>query len=325
MNCIRKTVVVVIAYVAATLAHAAGIVGGTLPPGFPVIEDTSLQAPIIGFGATGAVTRTPVILLHGNNDTPFPTACNPYGAMHALAQYLVDHGYAPSEVWGLGYQGDQCDLIADPTRRSRIAHTNAANVPDLRRFVRAVMAFTGATQVDIVGHSLGVTVAREWIRQDEAQHVVRRLVAIDGPNHGIINCSPDPANYWQAAAAGGFTPSSEVCQELGSPDTPFLRVLNGPGGSRETEGPTRVLVIRNADASFVYFPVQDGAIAPVPAIDSFGQPTDFSKSASLRGAREIALTGQGAYDPFLHTSHLGILNSPQTWAATLDFLSEASR
>ena len=325
MNCIRHALVVVITYVAATVAHAAGIVGSTLPPGFPVIEDTSLQAPIIGFGATGAVTRTPVILLHGNNDTPFPTACNPYGAMHALAQYLADHGYSPSEVWGLGYQGDQCDLIAEPTRRSRIAHTNAANVPDLRRFVRAVMAFTGTTQVDIVGHSLGVTVAREWIRQDEAQHVVRRLVAIDGPNHGIINCSPDPANYWQAAAAGGFTPSSEVCQELGSPDTPFLRLLNGPGGSRETEGPTRVLVIRNADASFVYFPVQDGAIAPVPAIDSFGQPTDFSKSASLRGAREIALTGQGAYDPFLHTSHLGILNSPQTWAATLEFLSEGPR
>ena len=44
-------------------------------------------------------------------------------------------------------------------------------------------------------------------------------------------------------------------------------------------------------------------IAPVPAIDSFGRPTDFSKSARLRGAREIALTGQGAYDPFLHTSH----------------------
>jgi hypothetical protein len=170
-----------------------------------------------------------------------------------------------------------------------------------------------------------VTVAREWMRQDEAQLIVRRLVAIDGPNHGIINCSPDPANYWQAPAAGGFTPSSDLCQEVGSPDTPFLCLLNGPGGSGETEGPTRVLVIRNADTSFVYFPVQDGAIAPVPAVDAYGRPTDFSKSASLRGAREISLTGQGAYDPFLHTAHLGILNSPQTWQATLEFLSEGPR
>ena len=311
--------------VAAAATQAAGIVGNTLPPGFPSIEDTSLARPLIGFGAAGAVTRTPVILIHGNNDTPFPTACSPYGRVQALAQFLADNGYATSELWGVGYQGDQCDLPSDQTRRSSIAHTSAANVPDLRRFVRAVMEFTGATRVDIVAHSLGVTLAREWMRQDEAQHIVRRLVAIDGPNHGIINCSPDPANYFQAPAAGGFTPASDVCQELGSPDTPFLRLLNGRSGGRENDGPTRVLVIRNGDASFVYFPVQDGAVAPVPAVDSFGKPNDFSKSASLRGARELVLTGQGAYDPILRTGHLGILNSPQTWQATLEFLTDRPR
>jgi pimeloyl-ACP methyl ester carboxylesterase len=327
----------VLAILAASAAHCAGVVGNTLPPDFPVIEDTSLGKPIIGFGAAGPVGRTPVIFVHGNNDTPFPTTCNPFGSMQALAQYLANNGYSTSELWGLGYQGDQCDLGADQTLRSRIAHTNAANVPDLRRFIRAVMAYTGADEVDIVGHSLGVTIAREWIRQDDAQRVVRRLVAIDGPNHGIINCSPDPANYFQLPAAGGFTPSSEVCQELGSPRTPFLRLLNGSeevkfrdswhgdswhGDRHDFMDRPTVLVIRNADASFVYFPIQDGAIGPVPAVDSFGQPTDFSKSARIRGAREIALTGQGAFDPVLHTSHLGILNSPQTWQATLEFLSE---
>jgi pimeloyl-ACP methyl ester carboxylesterase len=312
-------------FVTAAVTQAAGLVGNTLPPGFPSIEDTSLAKPLIGFGAAGPVTRTPVIFIHGNNDTPFPTTCNPYGRVQAMAQYFADNGYSTSELWGVGYQGDQCDLAADPTRRSSIAHTDAANVPDLRRFVRAVLDFTGAKQVDIVGHSLGVTLAREWMRQDEVQHTVRRFVAIDGPNHGIINCSPDPANYWQAPAAGGFTPSSDLCQELGSPDTPFLRLLNGRNGRDENDGPTRVLVIRNGDSSFVYFPVQDGSVAPVPAVDSFGKPTDFSRSASLRGAREITFTGQGAYDPILHTSHLGILNSPQTWRAAFEFLNDRSR
>jgi pimeloyl-ACP methyl ester carboxylesterase len=283
-----------------------------------VIEDATLQKPVIGFGAAGAVTRTPVIFLHGNNDSPFPTACNRFGRMQAMAQYLADNGYATSELWGLGYQGDQCNLAADQTNRSRIAHTNQANVPDLRRFVAAVRAYTGATQVDIVGHSLGVTLAREWMRQDGAHKTVRRMVAIDGPNHGIINCSPSPANYWQAPAFGGFTPGSDLCQELGSPNTLFLKLLNGRG---EVEAPTRVLVIRNADTSFVYFTLQDGFIAPVPAIDSFGQPNDFSHSAALRGARQIDLSGQGAYDPILGTAHLGILNSPQTRAATFEFLS----
>ena len=306
---------------AATLgaAHAAGVVGNTLPADFPVIEDTSLGKPVIGFGAAGPVVHTPVIFLHGNNDTPFPTACNPLGRVQAFAQNLADRGYATSELWGLGYQGDQCNLGADQTNRSRIAHTVAANVPDLSRFVQAVLAYTGAKEVDIVGHSLGVPLAREWMRQENAHRLVRRLVAIDGPNHGIINCSPNPANYFQAPAAGGFTPNAEVCKEFGSPDTPFLKRLNR---GDDTPAPTRVLVIRNADKSFVYFPIQDGYIAPVPAEDSFGRPTDFSNSARLQGAEELNLSGQGAYDTVLGTSHLGILNSPETWAATYDFLTK---
>lgn len=318
----RKTLIAALALLlGAATAQAAGTVGTSFPAGFPVIEDASLGKPVIGFGAAGPVNRVPVIFLHGNNDTPYATACNPYGRMQALAQHLADNGYSTSELWGLGYQGDQCDLAADQTRRSSIAHTNQANVPDLRRFVRAVLAFTGAREVDIVGHSLGVTLAREWIRQDDAHRLVRRLVAIDGPNHGIINCSPSPANFWQLPSLGGFTPNSEVCQELGSPDTPFLKLLNGRGGSEENLRGIDVLVIRNSDTSFVYFALQDGNLAPVPAIDSYGKPNDFSRSAELRGARQIDLTGQGAYDPILLSTHLGILNSPQTWAATLDFLT----
>src|SRR5215510_3142491 len=77
------------------VAHAGGTVGTTLPAGFPTIEDTSLHQPLIGFGAAGAVTRTPVIFIHGNNDTPFPTPpCNPFGAMQAFAQFFADNGYS---------------------------------------------------------------------------------------------------------------------------------------------------------------------------------------------------------------------------------------
>ena len=191
-------------------------------------------------------------------------------------------------------------------------------MPDLRRFVAAVLEFTGARQVDVVAHSLGVTITREWLRQDDAYRTVRRFVAIDGPNHGIINCSPNPANFYQLPSQGGFTPSSEVCVEVGSPDTPFLKRLNK---GDDTPGPTQYLVVRNADTSFVYFPLQDGIFLPVPAEDSFGKPTDFSRSATLRGARQLDLVGQGAFDPILGSTHLGILNSPQTRQAALEFLT----
>jgi pimeloyl-ACP methyl ester carboxylesterase len=305
--------------IGATGAAAAATVGTSFPPGFAVPTDASLGIPVIGFGAAGRVERTPVIFLHGNNDTPYPTACNPYGAVHSMAQYFLDHGYRASELWGLGYQGDQCDLVTTPTNRSGIAHSTVANVPDLRAFVHAVLAYTGAKRVDIVGHSLGVTLAREWLRQDDAYHLVRHLVAIDGPNHGIVDCSPSPLNYFALPALGGFTPDSAVCSEYGSDHTPFLTRLNA---GDETPQPTKYLVIRNADTSFVYFAAQDGFFAALPAEDRDGLPHDFSQSAKLRGAREIDLTGQGQYDPFLGTAHLGILNSPQTWAAAFAFLAK---
>jgi pimeloyl-ACP methyl ester carboxylesterase len=273
---------------------------------------------VLGFGAAGPVRRTPVIFLHGNNDTPYPTACNPYGRVHDIAQYLADNGYAPSELWGLGYQGDQCDTIATPTNKSGIAHSTLANIPDLDRFVRAVLAYTGAKRVDVVGHSLGVTLARAWMKSMHTGHLVRRLVAIDGPNHGIVDCSPDPANYFQLPAFGGFTPDSAICQEYGRADSPFLTWLNR---GDETPGPTRYLVIRNVGPDFVYASAPDGFFPAVPAEDSLGRPHDFSDSASLRGAPELTLTGQGQYDPILGTSHLGIVDSPQTWAATLAFLT----
>jgi pimeloyl-ACP methyl ester carboxylesterase len=316
----RKLLVVALGFLALAGAAQAGT-GTTFPAGFVVPTDASLSVPVIGFGAAGPVTRTPVILLHGNNDTPYPTACNPFfGQISALGSYLLDHGYAPSEVWALGYQGDQCDLLADNTRRSGEAHTTLANVADLDAFVHAVLDYTGAKRVDIVGHSLGGTLARAWMKQTHSGHLVRRLVEIASPNHGIINCSPDPANYFQTVAGGGFTPTSAVCLEYGAADTPFLSWLNG---GTETPGPTRYLSIYNGGADFVYISAPDGPFFPaVPAQDRTGAPHDFSQSPALYGplAENVVLTGQGAHDLF-GTGHLGILASPDTWKLTLDFLT----
>ena len=317
----KRWLVVVVAVVLGSQVlvgpSAAGpTVGTSFPKNFPVIIDHSLRVPVIGFGGSGKIRRTPLILLHGNNDTSHPTNCNgAYGKIQAFAQYFADHGYRLSELWGLSYQGDQCDLLTDETRRAKSAHTATQNVPDLRRFVRAVMKYTGAKQVDIVGHSLGVSLAREWMRQDRAYKLVRRLIAVDGPEHGIINCGPQATNYYVTL---GFTPDSPVCQEFGSDHTPFLRRLNARD---ETPGPTRYLTISNADVSFVFIDERDGTLPSPGAYDREGRPHDFAKSARLRGARNVLLTGQGQYDQSLLTAHLGIVNSPETWKTAFDFLA----
>lgn len=313
---------------AAAATDTASTVGTTLPQDFPVIRNSYLGVPVLGFGASGWIDRTPVIFLHGNNDSPFPTACNPFGYIHNIAQYLLTMGYRPSELWGLGYQGDQCDLAAEVPRKSGVAHSTAAAVPLIREFVRAVMRYTGAWRVDIVAHSLGVTAVREWMMQDGAYGIVRKFVAIDGPNHGIISCSPNAANFYQLRANGGFVPDSSICEEYGSDHTQLLTALNEVG---ETPGPTQYLVIRNVyraspeSGDFVYLPEQDGYLPGVPAEDRNGKPHDFSDSALLDGAPHLDFTGQGQYDSVLLAAHMGIVNSPQTWQAVFDFLQQWDR
>jgi len=275
----------------------AELLDTTLPADFPTIKNDYLGVPVIGFGARGRIDRVPVIFLHGNNDTPFPTACNRFGYIYNAAQYFLDHGYKSSELWGLGYQGDQCDLPTEITRKSGVAP------------------------------SLGVTATREWLLQDNAYHLVRSLVAIDGPNHGIINCSPSPVNYFQLPTNGGFVPSSAICDEYSSDHTQLLTVLNGAG---ETPGPTRYLVIRNVrrtspgSGDFVFVSSPDGHLPAVPAEDRGGKAHVFSNSAVLGGTPSIDLVGQGQYDQVLGTSHLGIVNSPQTWQSALEFLGKLS-
>jgi len=324
--CVAAIIAVLLQFGAGGLASAASPgkraeIGTAFPDHFPVIMNFYLGKRVIGFGSNiGRVEHVPVIFLHGNNDSPYPTACNPFGRIQAFAQFFLDHGYHPRELWGLGYQGDQCDLAQDNTIRSGISHTTAAAVPLLRQFVQAVLDFTGAKRVDIVAHSLGVTVAREWMLQDNAYRTVRALVAIDGPNHGIIDCSPSPANFYQLVSGGGFTPRSSVCDEYGSDHTQLLAVLNAAG---ETPPPTHYLVIRNKPGApdFVYNSLPDGIFPGVPAEDRDGTPHDFTASAGLAGAKTIDLVGQGQFDTILSTAHLGILNSPDARDAALQFLT----
>ena len=68
--------------------------GTTFPADFPVIKNYYLGVPVIGFGSNrGPHTHVPVIFLHGNNDTPFPTSCNQFfGHIHDFAQYFRDNG-----------------------------------------------------------------------------------------------------------------------------------------------------------------------------------------------------------------------------------------
>jgi hypothetical protein len=320
-----------LALAAVGMAHADGVVGTTFPAGFPDIPDASLGVPVIGFGGAGPATRTPVVFLHGNNGTPYLTGCGMFQAnIQGMAQHFADKGYSPSELWAVGYQGTQCDLNDQPANASSVAHTVAANVVDLRKFLKAVVASTRTTKVDIVAHGTAVVLVRELARQDNGADYVRRLVAIEGANQGMNICAAVRDNSWALGMYGGYTPSSPVCQELGSPSTSFLQQLN----KTDRKIPAaNILVVRNGDFSFLYRTGWDGLVQGAPAaVDSFGRRFDFSLSPVIAGAQEIVRNAATdlangiqptyMYDFSLATAHVGIANDPVTWNAAFDFLTK---
>lgn len=65
------------------------------------------------------------------------------------------------------------------------------NVPDLYDFILAVRAYTGSARFSIVGHSLGVTLARRVPKvHPELRADLVAFVGIACANHGTSLCPP---------------------------------------------------------------------------------------------------------------------------------------
>lgn len=120
---------------------------------------------------------------------------------------------------------------------------NEVNVPDLHRFILAVREYTGSERFSIVGHSLGVTVARRTLKvHPELREDLVAFVGIAGANHGTSLCGPGTEGVLMS------------CDEIAA-GTDWLAELNGPDGEDETYGRTAWLTISDgsgaADVAFV--------------------------------------------------------------------------
>ena len=200
----------------------------------PISNETGI--PVSGFGGKdgGGVSHVPVIFVHGN--TVGPDYWLPMRAAFKAA------GYTDDELWAVGYGWESTRALDNAT----------LSAVTLERFVAAVQDYLGkksghrVERFDVVSHSLGVTVAREWLRQANRTHSVRAFVGIAGANHGVWTSGPDTRGQ-----------NRVVSFEL-YPGSPWLAQLNAAG---ETPGPTH------------YFTLYDGGgwadvLFPKPTQDS---------------------------------------------------------
>ncbi len=157
--------------------------------------------PYGGFGGgddcKGKVTRTPVVLVHGNGDSAvgwdfpaLPRGQWPEGP--SVYDSLIASGYNACEVFGVTYLPPEEQPLA---KTANNVH-EPARYDIIWRFIEAVKAYTGSQQVDVVTHSLGssMTLAaldyQAEVKQVPAWASIRRFVNIAGGIRGLNSCVP---------------------------------------------------------------------------------------------------------------------------------------
>ncbi len=262
-------------------------------PDVPAVKDAEWGWRIGGFGGMrkGAPrTHVPVVFVHGNNVDA--------ADWYPVRDDFLAAGWNDQELWALSYNGlggnngsalfrSNPERDAEHRAMGKDGNTyiteDDVNVADLHAFLQTVRAYTGSKRFMLVGHSLGVTLARETLRvHPELRKDLVAFVGIAGANRGTSFCPP------------GTEGRVVSCDEIAA-GTPWLARLNAAG---ETYGPAR------------WMTVFDGSGAGDPA---FAGPT-YAQSPRLDGADNRQYPG---------TYHNDLRLDPEIVADYREFLEAA--
>ncbi|NGP06050.1 alpha/beta fold hydrolase [Rhodococcus sp. 14C212] len=175
----------------AVMAAALTAAGPALPTAAAdTTEAASLPALLESMGPSPAGANSldcvpspehprPVVLVHG-------TRMDMTSSWAVAAPQLADLGYC---VYALNYGGIRS--LVDPDLMIWGVGSIEESAKQLGEFVDAVRAHTGADRVDLVGHSQGGPVSRQYLRfeggadpADPARNEVEKLVMLGATNHG---------------------------------------------------------------------------------------------------------------------------------------------
>jgi triacylglycerol lipase len=189
---------------------------------------------------TDTPVNQPVIFIHGNADKAVGTSTGQTGWTESI-NYFTANGYKSSEVYAMTW-GPSNALLSGHQYHSKEYLTR------IRKFIEAVKAYTGASKVDIVGHSMGVTLARKAIKGGTASDLlaggnynlgspityVDTFVGIAGANLGLTSCYSSGGSTPTCANTNGFYPGYLVGFFGPYGVSSFLTELNSNAASEGT-------------------------------------------------------------------------------------------
>ncbi len=143
-----------------------------------------------GFGGGSCqAVKTPVIFVHGNGDNAMSWLISPHikSQGYSLPPKSVydsfkEAGYNDCELFGVTY------LSADERSAPQNNYHNSVSQQMLADFIDDVKAYTGKAKVNIVGHSMGVSMAISSLSRHQKWSNVERFVGIAGGVRGLSSC-----------------------------------------------------------------------------------------------------------------------------------------
>lgn len=139
------------------------------------------SALMAGAVAAQAACLDNVVLVHGN--TAYPSSWN------NTVSTLKSRGYADSQLfrpsWG------------SKTNAGSNSH-DATNTNIVKSALQQAKAASCTGKIDVIGHSMGVTLAMKAINELGYAGHVNTFVGVAGAQHGLNSCGVYPYNVWSA-------------------------------------------------------------------------------------------------------------------------------
>lgn len=150
--------------------------------------------------------KDPVVLVHGNTSDP-DSWDNTYNL-------LLSKGYSSSDIFRPDWGSKLCAACNN--------HNGSEETP-VRNAINTAINQSCSGKIDVIGHSMGATLAAQQISKLGVSSNVDSFVGIAGAFRGLWSCGVYPFNVW-----------SSTCGYYGlSVQSPFLDELSGdPFGTR---------------------------------------------------------------------------------------------
>ena len=145
-----------------------------------------------------AQCRDNVVLVHGNTGQP--------SDFDNTVAELRRRGYASGQIFRPNWGSKTCAACND--------HYGSEEAPVLNAMIDAI-ASACSGRIDVIGHSMGVTLAGRVIKRNGLRGDVQSFVGIAGALRGLWTCGTYPWNVWNSTCGSwGLSVSSPFLDDL---------------------------------------------------------------------------------------------------------------